>query len=55
MNTKKIAPKEWHIGTFYKASSGQYFTHGLLCSMRVYDRALYPQEVQMLYNEGICG
>lgn len=55
MNTKKIAPKEWHIGTYNAASSGQYYTHGLLCSVRVYNRALYPQEVQELFNAGICG
>ena len=55
MNTKKIRPQEWHIGRYTGAGSGQYYTHGLLCGVRVYNRAIHPQEVQMLFNNGVCG
>lgn len=51
-----VQPGTWIAGTYNGArkSSGQYFVHGSMCGMRVYDRALDKKEIVSLYNLGPC-
>ena len=52
-----VQPGTWIAGTYNGVrgkSSGQYFVHGSMCAMRIYDRALKPKEIQFLYKAGTC-
>ena len=45
----------FRVGTFFGGKSGQYFTHGSICGVRVYNRALDESEFKSIYNTlGAC-
>lgn len=48
-------PNNFRVGTYFGGTNGQYFTHGSMCAVRVYNRALDQKEMKSIYDTlGAC-
>jgi len=54
-SSKKLStPNNFRVGTYAGGSKGQYFTHGNICAVRVYNKALSTAEIGQLFHAGVC-
>merc|ERR1712048_114506 len=54
-SSKKVtAPNTFRVGTYSGGSSGQYFTHGNICGVRIYNKALHAYDLDALFHAGAC-
>lgn len=49
-----VSPKNIFVGKYSGAGTGQYYTHGSICGVRIYNRPLAEAEIKKLYTSGVC-